>query len=293
MIQNRQTTILAILLLLGLSSASDAEYLIYLKGGHFIVAEDCTFGARQGVGKSPDAGEQSIGFDELTTGFVEDCTKGKPDGQIFWSTINRNFGEVNADDVYAIFGEKSLPPIKPSSATMPLEDYLISNRGESFVNAKVVEEKGVDVYGLKRDDLTKMNRRGVIEIVPESVAKSRSGEGLCPGEPIEFSVGGIEIVGNSLLVDVKNLSKEPWNPSISVEVRVKGRRLGKFHIGDMDVLPPGGEGFVDSPAPGRFLKELEQLKDPDAGVRLCYRKAKTTALESSSLEKVSTEPSAK
>ncbi|MDE2485083.1 MAG: hypothetical protein KGL32_07535, partial [candidate division NC10 bacterium] len=128
---------LAILLILGLSSASDAEYLIYLKGGHFIVADDCTFAAPQEIGK-PNATDA-----ESTP--IEDCTQGKPQaGRIFWSTINGNSGEVNADDVYAISGTKSLPPIKPSSATMPLEDYLITNRGESFVNAKTVEQKDVE-----------------------------------------------------------------------------------------------------------------------------------------------------
>lgn len=280
MITNRHTTILAITILLGLSSASDAEYFIYLKGGHFIVADDCTFSSSQGIGKGPEAGAQPI--------FAEDCTKGKPEGQIFWSTINGYFGELNADDVYTVFGTRGPQPIPPWSTTMPpLEDYLISNRGESFVNAKVIEEKGVEVYGLKRDELTKINRRGVIEIAPESVAKSRSGAGLCPGEPVEFALGEIEIVGNSLIVDVANLSKEPWEPRINVEVRVKGRVLGKFQIRDLDVLPPGGEGFIDSPVPGRFLKQLEQFKDPEAGVRLCYRKVKT-ATQGPTAEKSST-----
>ena len=282
MIRNLQTTTLAIAFLLGLSCVSDAEYFIYLKGGHFIVADDCTFSTSQGVGKGPEAGEQS------------DCTKGKPKGQIFWSTINGDFGEVNADDVYAISGTKGTQSIPPwSTTTLPLEDYLISNRGESFVNAKVVEEKDVEIFGLKRDELSKINRRGVIEIAPESVAKSQSGAGLCPGEPLEFALGEIEIVGSSLIVDVVNLSKEPWEPSVNVEVRVKGRPLGKFQIEDVtvhEILPPGGEGFIDSPVPDRFRKELGQLKDPEAGVRLCYRRAKP---KQSSPGKVSTEPSAK
>lgn len=279
----RQAGTLVILLLLGLSSASDAEYLIYLKGGHFVVADDCTFSTSQGVGKGPEAGEQPIGFDKLTTGsstglttgFVEDCTKGKPEGQIFWSTINGHFGEVSADDVYAIVGAKSLSPIKPSSTTMPLEDYLITNRGESFVNAKVVEENGVEVIGLKRDELTNVNRRGLIEIAPERLAKSPSGEGLCPGEPIEFAVSKIELVGDRLLGDaITNLSKEPWRPRIDVEVRVKGRFLGKFQIEDPNVLAPDENTSIDQQAPARFLKELERLKDAEAGVRLCYRKMK-------------------
>lgn len=267
MIKNRHTTTLAIALLLGLSSASDAEYLIYLKGGHFVVADDCTFSTSKGVGKGPEAAEQPI--------FVEDCTQGKPEGQIFWSTINGNFGEVNADDVYAILGTKNLLPIKPSSTTMPLEDYLITNRGESFVNAKVVEEEGVEVIGLKRDELIKVDRRGVIEIGAERLAKSRSGESLCPGEPIEFAVSEIELVEGRLLGAITNLSKEPWRPWIDVEVRVKGRFLGKFQVEDPNILLPNESTSIDSTVSVRFLKELERLKDADAGVRLCYRKVKT------------------
>jgi len=56
-------------------------------------------------------------------------------------------GEVNADDVYAIFGTKSLPPIKPSSATMPLKDYLITNRGESFVNPRLLKRRALRSMG--------------------------------------------------------------------------------------------------------------------------------------------------
>jgi hypothetical protein len=283
MIKKPHTTTLALALLLGLSSVSHAEYLIYLKGGHFIIADNCTFSTSKRVGKRPEAGEQPIGFDKLTTGgstglttgFADDCTKGKPEGQIFWSTINGNFGEVSADDVYVVFGTKNLPPIKPSSTTMPLEDYLITNRGESFVNVKIVDENGVDVIGLKRDDLSKVNRRGVIEISPESVAKSRSGEGLCPGEPIEFGVSETEIVSGNFVGVVTNLSKEPWRLRIDVEVRVKGRRLGKFQIDDSNVLSPDESTSIDSSVPARFLKELERLKDAEAGVRLCYRKVKT------------------
>jgi len=271
MIKNHHITTLAIALLLGLSSASDAEYLIYLKGGHFIVADNCTFSTSQGVGKGPKAGEQPIGFDKLT----EDCKQGKPDGQIFWSTINGNFGEVNADDIYTIFGANSLQPIKPPSAALPLEDYLITNRGESFVNAKIVEENGVEVIGLKRDDLIRINRRGVIEITPERLAESRSGEGLCPGEPIEFAISLIELVEGHLLGTITNLSKEPWRPQIEVEVRVKARFLGKFEVEDRNVLEPHESTSMDSPVSGRFLKELERLKDAEAGVRLCYRKVKT------------------
>ena len=276
MIKHYHATTLAIAFLLGLSSASDAEYLIYLRGGHFIVADNCTFSTSQGVGKVPEASEQPIGFDKLTTGLAEDCTKGKPDGQIFWSTINGNFGEVNADDVYAIFGTKNLPPVELLGTTMPLEDYLITNRGESFVSSKVVEERGVEVHGLKRDDLIKVDRRGLIEIAPERLAKSRSGEGLCSGEPIEFAVSEIELVEGHLVGAITNLSKEPWRPWMDVEVRVKGRFLGKFQVEDPNILLPNESTSIDSPVMrARFLKELERLKDAEAGVRLCYRKVKT------------------
>ncbi|MDD5559842.1 hypothetical protein [Candidatus Methylomirabilis sp.] len=262
----RQFRLLTLWLLLGLSSASDAEYLIYLKGGHFIVADDCTFPTRQGAEKSPGASEQTTP--------VEDCTEGRPNGPIFWSTINGHFGEVNADDVYAIFGTKSPQSIKRLSNTTDLEDYLITNRGESFVNAKIVEEKGVEIHGLKRDDLTKVNRRGVIEIAPERLAKSRSGEGLCPGESIDFAISEVELVEGHLLGAITNLSKEPWLPWIEVEVRVKGRFLGKFEIEDRNVLASGETISMDSATPGRFLKELAQLKNDEAGVRVCYRKVK-------------------
>lgn len=282
----------AILLLLGLSSASDAEYLIYLKGGHFIVADDCTFSTGQGVGKGSEVSEQSVGVDELTTGFAEDCTQGRPEGHIFWSTINGNFGEVNADDVYAISGTKGLSPIKPSSATMPLEDYLITNRGESFVNTKTVGQKDVEIYGVKRNEPATIDRRSVIEIAPESVVKSRSGEGLCPGEAVEFAVSEIELVEGHLVGTVTNLSRDPWRPWIDVEVRVKRRFLGKFQVEDSNVLEPNESTAIDSPVSGRFLKELERLKDAEAGVRLCYRKVKT-ATKRSTAEKSSTMQSPK
>lgn len=274
----------ALLLLMGLFSAANAEYLIYLKGGHFIVADDCTFSASQGGGNSPEAGEQPIGVDERHSDIAKDCTQGKPEGRIFWSTINGNVGEVNPDDVYAIFGAKSLSAIKPSSTTMPLEDYLITNRDESFVNAKVVEERGVEVYGLKRDDPAKVNRRGIIEIAPERLAKGRSGEGLCPGEADEFAINEVEIMDGHLIAVVTNRSKTPWRPWIDVEVSVRGRRQGKFQIEDPvvhaplpNVLAHNESTSIDQSVPARLLKELERIKDADAGVRLCYRKIKTAA----------------
>lgn len=299
MIKPLQIGILAFLFTLGLCFVADAEYLIYLKGGHFIVADDCTLATHE-VRKDSEVSEQSIRSDELSIDVTEDCTKGKPDGRILWSTMNGHSGEVNADDVYAILGTRSLSAIKPSSATMPLEDYLITNRGESFVNAKAVEEQGVDVHALKRDDLAKVNRRSVIEIAPERLAKSRSGEGLCPGEPPEFTVSEVEIVDGHLVGVVTNLSKTPWRPWIDVEVSVKGRRRGKFQIEDPSGRAPlpnilifDESTSIDQLVPARLLKELERLKDTDAGVRLCYRKIKTTAREAGGLENVSAQPSAK
>ncbi|CBE68467.1 MAG: hypothetical protein F9K13_03015 [Candidatus Methylomirabilis oxygeniifera] len=275
---------LAVLLIIGLCSAANAEYLIYLKGGHFIVADDCTLSNSQGGGNSPETGEQPIGVDERNSDIAKDCTRGTPKGRIFWSTINGNVGEVSLNDVYAIFGVKSLPALHPSSTTMPLEDYLITNRDDSFVNAKVVEERGVDVYGLKRDDLAKLDRRGIIEIAPERLAKGRSGEGLCPGEPLEFSVAEVQMIDGHLIGVVTNLSKTPWKPWIDVEVTAKGRRRGKFQIEDPvvhaplpNVLAHGESTAIDQSVPVRLLKELERIKDADSGVRLCYRKIKTSA----------------
>ncbi len=263
----RRCGIVVMLLAVGLPAVSDADYLIYLKGGHFIIADECAFSVPQGVGEPPETDAEST---------IEDCTRDKKPkgGRIFWRTINGDSGEVNADDVYDVFGSGSAARIKPPSSAMPLEDYLITNRDESFVNAKTVEQKDVQVYGFKRDELAEIHRRSVIEITPEHLAKSRSGEGLCPGEPVEFAMGEIEIVGGRLLADARNLSKEPWKPKIEVEVRVKGQRVGKFQLGDVNVLPPGGEGFIDNSVPDRFLKELGRLKDADAGVRLCYRKVR-------------------
>lgn|SRR5574337_105813 len=261
----RWTGILAVLLLLGSSVGSNAEYMLYLKGGHFIIADDCTFSAPQRVGEPSETDTEAT---------IEECTREKKPkgGRIFWRTINGDSGEVNADDVYDVFGSRSARPIKPPVSTLPLEDYLITNRDESVVNAKTVEQKDLQVYGLKRDELAQIPRRSVIEITPEHLAKSRSGEGLCPGEPVEFAMGEIEIVGGRLLADVRNLSKDPWKPKVEVEVRVKGQRVGKFKLDDVNFLSPGSEGFIDNSVPERFLKELERIKDADAGVRLCYRK---------------------
>lgn len=276
-IHRRQIRMLTLLLLFGLSSTSDAEYLIYLKGGHFIVADDCTFSAPQEAGTLPETDVESIP--------LEDCMREKKPrgGRISWSTINGDSGEVDADDVYDILGIKSLPTTKPSSVAMPLEDYLIINRGQSFVNSKdVPEEKGAEIHGRKRDELARVDRRGLIEIAPERLAKSRSGEGLCPGEPAEFAVSEVEILDGRLVGVVTNLSKAPWRPWIDVEVSVKGRRRGKFRIGNLDVdaplpnvLEPNENTSIDQVVPDRLLNELKQLNEAEAGVRLCYRKVKT------------------
>src|SRR5574341_769212 len=131
--------LMAMLLIHAGAPPSYAEYIIYLKGGHYIVAESCTFLARRELVNEPDA--------ERESGFVEDCTIGEPEGPIFWSTIDGKFGEIDANNVFAIYGGKGPKGITPSRERMPLEDYLITNRGESFVNAKRYEEKGSTVLG--------------------------------------------------------------------------------------------------------------------------------------------------
>jgi len=265
---------IALLPILAVAPASYAEYVIYLKGGHYIMADTCTFLARQEIAKEPDAERESV--------FVEDCTKGKPEGPILWSTIDGRFGEIDADNVYAIYGTKGLgkkiaPRWTVPLEEHPLEDYVITNRDESFVNAKIYQERDTTVYGLKRDELAKIDRRGVTDIVREGEAKTRSGEGLCPGESAEFSVTETELVGSNLIAVVTNLSKAPWKPRIDVEVRVKGRRLGKFEVEDASVLPPDDSTVIDVPVPARFLKHVERVADPDSSVRICYRKVKTGA----------------
>ena len=266
--KGHRTAALTIILILSFSPASHAEYLIYLKGGHYIVADNCTFSSRQESEREGEAEKDSALV------HVEDCTKGKPEGRIFWSTINGNFGEVNADDIYAIFGAKTSTVKRPVASKRPLEDYLITNRGESFVNAKIVEQKEDRIYGVKRDDLAKINRRDVTEIASEGEAKSRSGEGLCAGEPAEFSVIETELVGGNLVGVVTNLSRTPWKPWIDVVVEVKGKRMGKFQIEDSNILAPDGSTPIDSPVPPRFSKFLERITDPEASVRICYKKVK-------------------
>ena len=257
------------LLMVALSPAPRAEYLIYLKGGHYIVADDCAFSTGQAVEQDAEVEKELV--------VPKECTKGKPGGRIFWSTTDGRFGEVNADDVYAIFGAKTLTPKRPSPLDMPLQDYLITNRGESFVNAKTIEQREDRIYGVKRDELATISRRGVTEIAPEGKAKARSGEGLCPGEPADFSVTEAELVDGHLGGVVTNLSPAAWKPLIEVEVREKGRFKGKFSVTDLNILPPGNSIPIYELVPHRFLEYFQRIADPETGVRLCYRKVKTGA----------------
>jgi hypothetical protein len=268
--KERLATTLTILLILGFSSASSGEYLIYLKGGHYIVADNCTFPTRQEMRKDAETEEKAV--------LVEDCTKGKPNGRIFWSTSDGKFGEVNADDVYAILGGKNLAPIKPSSASPPLEDYLITSRGESFVNAKIIEQKEEAVYGVKRDELAKIDRRGVKEIAPEGVSKSRPGEGLCHGEPAEFAVPERDLDGNNFVGVVQNLSKASWKPKFEVEVRVNGKFKNKFTVEDSNLISPDDEtSFVrkfDEDEEADLREYVKRFIGGDLTVRICYKKIK-------------------
>lgn len=266
--------VIVMALVLAMAPVSSAEYIIYLKGGHYIVADTCTFLSRQEIAKEPDTEGESV--------FVEECTKGKPEGPIFWGTIDDRFGEISPDNVYAIFGTKRLgKKIAPRWTwpleEYPLEDYVITNRDESFVNAKMYQERDATVYGVKRDELAKIDRKAVTDIVREGEAKTRSGEGLCRGEPAEFSVTETELVGSNLVGVVTNLSKAPWKVRIDVEVQVRGRRLGKFEVEDSSILPPDDSILIDFPVPARFVKHVEGLADPDASVRICYRKVRTGA----------------
>jgi len=267
--------LMALLFILAVAPASSAEYIIYLKGGHYIVADTCTFLARQEVAKEPDAENKSV--------FVEDCTKGKPEGPILWSTIDGKFGEVDADNVYAIYGTKGLgkkgaPRWTSPLEEYPLQDYVITNRGESFVNAKTYKENAATVYGSKRDELATVDRRAVKRkgIAPEGAGEARLGEGLCPGERTEFSVTETDVVERNLVGVITNLSKEPWIPStIEVEVRELGILKGKFKVIDINVLKTNENTVFDWEVRPHLLKYVEKFKDPKAGVRLCYRKVKT------------------
>jgi hypothetical protein len=256
------------LVLLAMPSSSGAEYIIYLKGGHYIVADDCTFWSRDQIEDEED--------DEPTLVPVEDCTKGKPEGPIFWSTLDGKFGEVSADNVYAIIGSRTPVVQRPAPAKTPLEDYLIINRDESFVNVKVYEEKEKHVVGFKSDTLARVDRRTLADISREGEARTRSGEGLCPGETPEFSVNETSLENGNLVGVITNLATGPWTPGvIEVEVREQGRLRGKFSLLELNVLGPGESVSFDEQVRAHLLKYVQKVEDPDAGVRLCYRKRKT------------------
>lgn len=267
----RNIGILVILLVVGVWSESSAEYLIYLKGGHYIAADNCTFSSRRERAQEADPEKEDSAIVQ-----VEDCTKGKPEGQIFWSTIDGKFGEVNADEVYYIYGSKELVSIAPHRQAKPLEDYLIVNRGDSFINAKVVSESEGRVYGVMRDDLANINRRAVTEIVPAADAKSRSGEGLCPGQRAEFDVTDARVTLNRFVGIFRNLSRDACvDVHFEVEVTDRGNPLGKFEVKESTAVPPGGSARFDAPIPGRFLKHIERFKDREGGIQLCYAKVQS------------------
>ncbi len=283
--KERVTTTLTILLILGFSSSSYGEYLIYLKGGHYIVADNCTFSTRQEMRKDAETEEKAV--------VVEDCTIGEPEGPIFWSTIDGKFGEIDANNVFAIYGGKGPKGIKPPRERMPLEDYLITNRGESFVNAKRYEEKGSTVLGMKRDDLAKLGRRGLNEIAPEGVATTGAGEGLCPGEPPEFSVSDLDLRAANLIGAVTNLSSKPWRPLFEIEVHLKPQAqlmerakrsfVGKIRSEELDELRPGeGRNFdvrvrtqLQELVDKQLLRYVERAVGPEGDVRLCAKKVKS------------------
>jgi hypothetical protein len=276
---------MAMLLIHAGAPPSYAEYIIYLKGGHYIVAESCTFLARREVVNEPDG--------ERESGFVEDCAIGEPEGPIFWSTIDGKFGEIDANNVFAIYGGKGPKGIKPPRERMPLEDYLITNRGESFVNAKRYEEKGSTVLGMKRDDLAKLGRRGLNEIAPEGVGTTGAGEGLCPGEPPEFSVSDLDLRAENLIGAVTNLSSKPWRPLFEIEVHLKPQAqlmerakrsfVGKIRSEELDELRPGeGRNFdvrvrtqLQELVDKQLLRYVERAVGPEGDVRLCAKKVKS------------------
>ena len=255
-----------------------AEYIIYLKGGHYIIADNCTFSSRKGTEKGGEAEKEFI--------LVEDCTIGEPEGPIFWSTIDGKFGEIDANNVFAIYGGKGLKELKPPRDRMPLEDYLITNRGEGFINAKTYKKQDATVYGVKRDEIAKLDRRGVTEIAPEGVAKGGPGEGLCPGEPPEFSVSDLDLRRENLIGNVTNLSSTPWRPLFEIEVhlrpeaqvheRAKRSFVGKFRIEELDELRPGDSRDFDAltNVDTKLLGYVKRAVDPEGDARLCAKKVK-------------------
>jgi hypothetical protein len=263
-------TTLTAALIMGFSCASNAEYLIYLKGGHYIVADNCTFSTRQVMRKDAETEEKTV--------VVEDCTKGRPERRIFWSTIDGKFGEVNADEVYYIYGSKGLASIAPERKAKPLEDYLIVNRGDSFINAKVVSESEGRVYGVKRDDLADINRRGVTEIVPLADAKSRSGEGLCPGEGAEFDVTETDYSLGNFVGTFKNLSREScMEATFEVEVKVNETFVDKFQVRDSSAVSPGRSKHISKEVPAHLREYVKRSKNREGGVQLCWTKVQSSA----------------
>ncbi len=260
-------------LVFAIPTTAKAEYLIYLKGGHYIVADNCTFSSRQEKAGTAGA-EKDSGMVQ-----VEDCTKGKPEGQIFWSTIDGKLGEVNPDDVYYIFGSKNLASIKPLRPAKPLEDYLITNRGQSFVNAKVFQEGEGRIYGLNRDDLANINRRGVTEIVPLADAKSRSGEGLCPGERAEFAVTDTDFVLDRIFRGIfLNLSREScMELTFEVEVKENETFVDKFHVEDRSSISPGRSKNFRAEVPQHLREYVKRSRIRGEGVQLCYTKVQSRA----------------
>jgi TonB family protein len=369
-----------LLLILAVAQASSAEYIIYLKGGHYVAADNCTFLVRRERVKGGDAEKEGA-----TIVQVEDCAKQKPEekleGQIFWSTIDGKFGEVNADEVYYIYGSKELASIAPERKAKPLEDYLITTRGESFVNAKVlfgvgetrvtvrntdpaledyfasiqlkidrswsppkvargrvaivsirilrsgqVRDVAVDsssgepvfddsalravdlstplpplpplvksdtlplelrftyqegegrVYGLKRDDLANINRRDVTEIVPLADAKSRSGEGLCPGEGAEFDVVDTNCVSGNFIGLFKNLSREScMEATFEVEIKVNENFRDKFEVKESGAVSPGGSRHFSKDITRNQCESIRGSKNKEGGVQLCWRKIRSFA----------------
>lgn len=264
-------------LLLNFSSASYAEYVIYLKGGHYVAADNCTFLVRREHVQGGDAEKEGA-----TIVQVEDCAKQKPEekleGRIFWSTIDGKSGELNAEDVYYIYGSKNLASITPLRPAKPLEDYLIVNRGDSFINAKVVSESEGRVYGVKRDELADINRRGITEIVPLADAKSRSGEGLCPGEGAEFDVIDTGYVSGNFVGLFKNLSREScMDATFEVEIKVNEHFHNKFEVRESGAVSPGGSKHFSKDITRDLGEYVRRSKNKEGGVQLCWRKIRSLA----------------
>lgn len=272
--RGRYSGILAMILVAGGSSPSHAEYLIYLKGGHYIAADNCTY-----LGHQDRVDEGDAEKEEAVVVQVEDCAKGKPEGRLFWSTLDGKFGEVNADDVYYILGSKALAPIAPHRQAKALEDYLIVNRGESFINAKAVSEGDGRVYALKRDVLANINRRDIAVIVPEADVKIRSGDGLCPGERAEFGVAREPRISGGHFVGVfKNLAKEAcMEATFEVQIYEQGAFKGNFEVTTRGSVRPGSIKRFDVKVPADYQDLIAKSLNREAGIQLCYTKVQSLA----------------